>query len=106
MASSVVSPLLRGVRLARDVLAVGAVVVAGQHLIMDVLAPQYRSDLFTIHDPNKLKAVFKVMQRMGLPIPEAKSVGIYLGRANQLFGTRHGYVTTFGDKFNQFKRMR
>lgn len=87
-----VSPILRGVQIARDVLAASAVFVAGHHFVMDVLAPQYRPDLFTIHDPNKLKAVFKVMQRMGIPNQEAKSVGVYLGRANQLFGTRHGYV--------------
>lgn len=90
--STAVPPLTRGLRIARDLLGLSAVAVAGHHLVMDVLAPQYRSDLFTIHDPNKLKAVFRVMQRMGVPNEEAKRIGVYLGKTNQLLGSKNGYL--------------
>lgn len=82
----------RGLQLARDALAASAVLVAGGHLLLDVLMPQHRPDLFTIHDPNKLKAVFRIMQRMGVPNSEAKRIGVYLGHSNQLYGTKYGYV--------------
>jgi hypothetical protein len=77
--------------LIRGLVALGVAGYSSYHFALDTLFPQWSTDLFTIHDPTKLKAIFTVMAKMGIPQREAQNLGVYMGKTNRFLGASFRY---------------